>query len=226
MNNEVTLVCGNKGCVGKSVVAKALVEYYRDLGLQVTLVDGDPEKDVAKAYYKHVAECETFDLTQGVGWAEFTDWICTIDHDRPIVANLPDAVTENTLIALERYKPSVDDLGFDTRALFVVNTLPDGLPLLPRMRRSIKTIYPVKNLFFGQTTEFSVFNKKHGRHYEVIHFPRINPKLMNEVRAADLPFQDVMSARPTGPCNSVLARLEMTQWLQNVFIAFDEVFAG
>lgn len=226
MHNDVILVCGNKGSVGKSVASKALIEWYRAREVKVMLADGDPGKDVAKAYYQVVESCETFDLTVSEGWADFTDWICTVEHRLPIVANLPDGVTEKTLYALHRYKPAVDELGFETKALFVMNTLPDCLILLPQLRRSIKTIYPVKNLHFGKSTDFAHYNKKYGRHFETIHFPRLQPRLMNEIREAELTFEAVTRARPNEACSTLLARLEMERWLEQVYVAFDEVMEG
>lgn len=226
MSKEVWLVVGNKGCVGKSVVSKLMCEWYRYQGSPFALADGDPEGDVDAAYASLAHTSEVFDLSTNMGWADFTDWICLSRHNFPIIANLPDAVTEKTIQALDRYKPSVDDLGFRTRVIFVINTLPDGLTLLPKMRKLIRSVYVAKNLFFGANENFAFYNRRYGRHFDSIYIPRLQPHLMNETRAAELPFSAVARARPDQPVSSVLARLSMAEWLESAYLALEEGFEG
>lgn len=222
--SEVWLVAGNKGSVGKSVVAKTLVEWLIHHGDGAMVADGDVEADVAKAFENRLSTT-LFDLATTDGWAEFTDWICGLKASAPIVANLPDAVTERTLAALKLYIPSTVELGFKTRALFVMNTLPDGLNLLPRLVNAVREVFPVKNLFCGESADFLTFNRRYARHFSdtTIFFPQLNARIMNEIRAAGLSYAEVATARPNQPCSSLLHRLEVVGWLERAIDALDEV---
>lgn len=226
MTKTVWLVAGNKGNVGKSVVAKALVEWHQKRGENVIVVDGDIETgDVAQAFTTDVDIVEQFDLSTGNGWAHFADWICSANPNAQIVTNLPDGVTEKTLMALERYKPTVDAFGFATRALFVMNTLPDGLRLLPRLLKVVRHVYPVKNLFFGPPRDFVFFERKYARHFpaSTVFLPKLCGPVMNQIRADGLSYSQVLEGGNM-QCHSLYSRMELTQWLDRVMAALDEVF--
>lgn len=221
---DVWLVAGNKGNVGKSAFAKSLVEWLRYHDEGAVVVDGDTAGDVAAAF-SHDRQVRQFDLAVGAGWAEFTDWLCDEPQPAPVVANLPDAVTERTLAALERYRPSTDEFGYKTSAFFVMNCLPDGLHLLPNLVRTVRNVLPVKNLYFGASSDFIYFDRRYARHFAdtTIYFPRLQPRTMNEIRAAGLSYEQVMSPRRELPCSDLLTRLEVTQWISRVVDALDEV---
>lgn len=224
---DVWLVCGNKGGVGKSVVSKTLIEYFVDEYGDAIAVDGDTDGDVAKAYAGRIAVFEC-DLATPPGWADFTDWLCTTnfpDDDMHIVVNLPDAVTARTLSALERYKPAADDLGIRSHAFFVMNSLADGLPTINRLFGIVGDVYPVKNLFFGASADFTVFDRRYARHFPdtTIYFPRMQPRLMNEIRSTNLTFTEAMNARPGSPCSMLLHRLETSLWLERAKDSIAEV---
>lgn len=226
MPKTVWLVAGNKGNVGKSVVAKAMVEWHQNRGEDVIVVDGDIESgDVAQAFKDEVDMVEQFDLSTGNGWAHFTDWICSENPDAQIVTNLPDGVTEKTLMALERYKPTVDAFGFVSRSLFVMNTLPDGLRLLPRLLKVVRHVYPVKNLFFGPSRDFVFFEQKYARHFpnSTIFLPKLYGPVMNQIRADGLSYSQVLEGGNM-PSHTVHSRMELAQWLDRVMAALDEVF--
>lgn len=224
VDKTIWLVAGNKGNVGKSVVAKALVEWHQRRQLPLTVVDGDSESgDVLKAFRGRV-ESVSFDLGAASGWAQYADWLCDTKPDGQIITNLPDGVTEKTLMALERYRPAVEQFGYVNRALFVMNTLPDGLRLLPRLVKAVRYVYPVKNLFFGRSAEFHFFDREFGRHFPVttIYFPRLYPAIMNSVRISGMGYGEVLGGGQH-PCQTLYARLELAGWVDRALEAMDEV---
>ena len=216
----IWLVLGNKGSVGKSVVHKALVEWLEWHDQSAIVIDGDEQGDIAKTFEKELPT-EQFDLSTNTGWAEFADWICQTNYDTHIVTNMPDGVTEKTLSALQRYYPTVEAFGYELRALFVVNTLADGLKLLPHLVKLIRNVYPIKNLFFGQSGDFLHFNKHIERHFSdnTIYFPRLYPRVMNQVRSSDLPY----SLAITSDTQTLYTKLELSNWLDRAIESFDEV---
>ena len=223
---EVWIVGGNKGCVGKSAFAKAMGEYWIEEAGDVVIADGDVDGDVARVFNGRV-QTSSFDLATRAGWADLTDWLYTLELNArlPIVVNLPDSVTEHTLGALERYRPTADALGIKTHGCFVMNALPDGLSMLFPLTRIVKNVYPVKNLYFGNANEFVTFDRKFARHFQdtTIYFPRMNPRIMNEIRDASLSYREVMNARPNQPCSTILHRLEASLWLGRALDSIAEV---
>jgi hypothetical protein len=221
----IWLVAGNKGNVGKSVMAKAMVEWILNRGERVIVADGDAETcDVAETFKGEVDVVERFDLSTASGWGQYADWVCSLDPDDQIVTNLPDGVTEKTLIALERYKPTVDAFGFTTRALFVMNTLPDGLRLLPSLLKTVRHVYPVKNLYFGQSRDFAHFDQKYARHFpaSTIFLPRLYGPVMNQIRIDGLSYAQVLDAGEK-PSQSMYSKMELSNWLDRMLAALDEV---
>ncbi len=220
MQKNIWLILGNKGSVGKSVVTKAFIEWLQTHDLPVIAIDGDDgARDVAKTFQDEIPT-EVFDLSVGTGWAEFADWICSTNYESHIVTNMPDGVTEKTIQALQRYSPAMEAMGYQINALFVMNTLADGIDLLPYLVRTIKHVHPIKNLFFGQSVDFTYFNRKYQRHFSdnTVYFPRAYPRVMNQVRAAYLPYSTIAASRE----QTITTRLEITSWLERALEAFDE----
>lgn len=221
----VWMVGGNKGGVGKSVMAKALADWLLMRDHRLVIADGDSTADVAKAY-SNTVDAYPFDLTSNQGWANFTDWLCAFDESADVVVNLPDSVTDKTITSLERYKPSVDEYGYETKAIFMMNTLPDGMDLLPRLLRAVRNVYPVKNLYFGEAAKFEYFDTKYSRHFaeQTIYFPRLYPPVMNRIRAANMAYQRAIEhPAPDTPRIPIFDRLALAQWFDDVTGALDEV---
>lgn len=224
MAGTVWMVAGNKGGVGKSVVAKAIVPWLLNRQQSVTVVDGDHATADVAAVYEREVRTVIADLGGGApGWAEFTDWLCAHPDLGDVVVNLPDAVTERTLAALERYRPSVDAFGFRTTAVFVMNTLPDGLELLPRLIRTVHHVIPARNLHFGRPVDFAAFNSRYARHFPVtLYIPPLSGPVMNQIRADKLSYSAVLAPGGTARSCTTYARIALAEWLDAIHRAFDE----
>lgn len=207
--------------MGKSVVCKALVEWHQLQEHAVLPVEGDiSSRDIYKTF-NGTYQVETFDLSINQGWAAFADWVCATNHDSQLIVNMPDSVTEKTLGALHRYAPTVEALSYQIKALFVLNTLEDGLNLIPQLVRIIKDVFPVMNLFFGPPRTFEHFNRQWARHFSqtTIYFPKANPKCMNTVRSAHLPYSVFMESKQ----QTLLDKWELLQWAEKAMESFYEI---
>jgi hypothetical protein len=218
------LVTGNKGGVGKSVVAKALVEWLEAGSVDVAVVDGDKRTpDVAAAFAERL-RTEAFDLQEETGWSRCGDYLCRLDHDGHVVANLPDGITERTVRFMERTVSLVENYGYATKALFVMNTLPDGLSLLKSLNASIPSLVPVKNLHFGRARAFTHFDEAYGAELEprTVLFPAMSPNVMRVVRESHLSYAGFVAQRGDTVSNLLYPKVVVADWSLAVTEVFDD----
>lgn len=237
MDRVVWLVAGNKGAVGKSVVAKCLIEWLCAHEDPVTVVEGDRRTpDVAAVYEadpggeeRMTFPCRHFDLQVEEGWPELSDYLCTADSDGVLVSghvvtNLPDSITDRAMLYFERFVHLVQAYGFRVRVLFVMNTLPDGLHFFGKLIQVFPEVIPVKNLHFGKAREFKHFDAAYGFEYEdrVLMLPALNQRIMHLVRESNLSFDDFTNQRGNDPSNFVYAKISVATWRSGMLEALDD----
>lgn len=225
MDRVLWLVTGNKGGVGKSVVAKALVEWLHDGGVDVAIVEGDQRSPDVAAPFADRLTIGTFDLQDETAWARCADYLCHLDdHDGHVVANLPDGITERALRFIERTVSLIGNYGFSSKAAFVMNNLPDGLSLLTHLETCVPCLVPVKNLHFGRPRSFTHFDQAWGaeRESRTVFFPAMNPTVMNLVRESHLSYSDFIVQRGDAPTNLLYPKFVVADWLLAVGEVFDD----
>ena len=239
MKRYVWLVTGNKGAVGKSVVAKSVVEWLTSRMEPVSVVEGDRRTpDVAAVYESqdqlHSPEfavpCRHFDLQVEDGWPAFSDYLCTADEDGVVVSghvvtNLPDSITDRAMLYFERFVHLVQAYDFRVRVLFVMNTLPDGLHFFGKLSHVFPAVIPVKNLHFGKAREFKHFDAAYGLQYadQVLMIPPMNQQIMHVVRESNLSFEDFTNQRCNSPSNFMYAKIVAANWRSDMLEALDDV---
>ena len=225
MDKALWVVTGNKGGVGKSAVAKALVEWLEAGAITVTVMDGDSRtSDVADTFRQRLTT-HTFDLQDEGQWPVLADEVCQIQDERHIVINMPDGLTERMLTMLGRAAELTSQYGWDAKALFVVNTLPDGLHMLPKLEDVVPAVVTVKNLCFGRPRSFTPFDAAYGgtRVGRVVLFPAMSGRVMSAVRESRLSFDEFAKQRGDDASNFVYGKIVVADWKQAVTEAFDEV---
>lgn len=228
MDKVVWLVAGNKGGVGKSVVAKAFVEWLQLHETPVLVVDGDTRTpDVHLAFHDMFAT-EQFDLNDEAGWQQFSDFLCETDFVGHTVTNLPDGISNRALMYSQRLTQLAQAYQFQIKVLFVINTLPDGLHLFNQLRASFNTVFTIKNLYFGESSEFDFFDHTLAQSCEgrIILLPKMMPRIMALARASHMPFHQFATQEGDAKTNFIYARLVMAEWLSNVNEALDDVLLG
>ncbi|MGY8527633.1 P-loop NTPase [Paracidovorax citrulli] len=230
MDRVVWLIAGNKGGVGKSVVAKALAEWLQHADLPVTVVDGDARTPDVAAAFDGLLPTVRFDLHDANGWPAFSDYLCTADEDGVVVSghvvtNLPDGISERAMLFFERFMHLVQAYGFAVKVLFVMNRLPDGLHLFGRLQQSFPDVIPVKNLAFGKVREFEHFDLAYGADVDerVVLLPAMNARIMGVVRESSLPFSAFLDQTTDVASNFIYAKLVVSDWRDSAFEAFDDV---
>lgn len=228
MDKVVYLIAGNKGGVGKSAVAKSLVEWLRFRETPAMIVDGDKRTPDVHAAFNDLVPTEQFDLNDESGWPLFSDFLCQTQFAGHIVTNLPDGISERVILYFQRLEHLANNFDFEVKVLFVINTLPDGLRLFDKLSDSFKNVYPVKNLVFGVSSDFSHFDAAFGIRYEnrIIHFPKMPPKIMMLVRESSMPFQQFAEQTGDSRTNFTYAKLIVSDWRESMFDSFDEILLG
>lgn len=223
MPKNVYLVAGNKGGVGKSVVAKGLVEWVLEGDSPVMVVDGDKRTpDVAAAFTDRLPVAE-FDLHADSGWPLFTDYLCQTDLQGAVVVNLPDSLNDRAIHFLEPFAKLAKGYGYRIQVLFVMNALPDGLHLYARLTSLFEHVLPVKNLFFGKPNEFKHFDEAYGEEdAPCVLFPALHRRIMHVVRESNLSYLDFVSQTDDSPSNFVCAKVAVDIWRDEMLEAFDD----
>lgn len=225
MDKALWIVTGNKGGVGKSAVAKALVEWLEAGAITVTVMDGDSRTSDVAGTFKHRLTVHTFDLQDEGQWPMLADEVCQIQDERHIVINMPDGLTERMLAMLGRTTELTSQYGWDAKTLFVVNTLPDGLHMLPMLEDVVPAVVTVKNLCFGRPRSFTHFDSTYGdtRVGQVVLFPAMTGRVMTAVRESGLSFDEFVKQRGADASNFAYGKIVVADWNQAVSEAFDEI---
>lgn len=228
MDKVVWLVAGNKGGVGKSAVAKGMVEWLRLHETPVMIVDGDKRTPDVHEAFNDILPTQQFDLNDEIGWPLFSDFLCETDFSGHIVTNLPDGINERAIDYFQRLDRLALGYNFEVKVLFVINTLPDGLHLFDKLSESFKSVYPVKNLYSGLQSEFDHFDVAFGAKYEgkMVLFPKMSPRIMMLVRESSMPFQQFVEQSGDAKTNFTYAKLVVADWRESMFEALDEVLLG
>ena len=86
MANNIYLIGGGKGGVGKSMVSMATIDYLLQREADLLLIDADTSNpDVWKAY-KDTTRSDLLDLDNADGWIELIN-LCDSNADSTIVIN-------------------------------------------------------------------------------------------------------------------------------------------
>lgn len=230
MDRVVWLLAGNKGGVGKSVVAKSLTDWLRTEEVPVMVVEGDTRTPDVRAAFGGLLPTKKFDLTDTPGWVEYSDFLCQTDFNGHIVTNLPDAISERLIFCFSSLQVLAENYDIHIKLLFVINTLPDGLHLLDKLRGVFTDIYIVKNLYFGAPHEFLAFdaNQSHQQQFEdqTILFPRMNPKIMMLVRGEQMSFNKFIAQTGDSKGNTTYAKLVVADWRDAMYEALEDVLQG
>lgn len=129
MANNIYLIGGGKGGVGKSMVSMATIDYLLQREADLLLIDADTSNpDVWKAY-KDTTRSDLLDLDNADGWIELIN-LCDSNADSTIVINTAarsnkavnayGTILSNTLPELKR----------KLITLWVINRQRDSLELL------------------------------------------------------------------------------------------------
>lgn len=216
MNAAIYYVGGSKGGVGKSKMAFALIDYLKEQGQNILLLETDnANPDVLKAHLPHESDaliCESVNLDAAEGW------INLVNHCEKYpghVAVINSAARSNT--GMERYgatlKETLVELQRDLTGFWVINRQIDSVELL----RSFLDVFPdalvhvCRNLHFGEADQFGLYNaskarKDIERKGRTLDFPELANRVADKLYSGRLPIWAALAGLPLGD------RAELKRW--------------
>jgi hypothetical protein len=223
----LTVSGGNKGGVGKSLLATTIASLLLNQGEAITLIEADrANPDIARRFQKH-APVLLADVSDRDGWIALLDALETIETPH-IVMSLPAGLNQIETVQ-HLLKRTLLSLEIDLQLIFCLSRQNDSIELIGKSldtglaafaQRSIA----VKNGFFGREEQFDRWHQAKQRSqwqakgFSETYLPELNHRLVDFLEAYPQPLHYLSSAGLT-----TALRLDLDDWLQAAEICLTPV---
>ncbi len=217
---NVYWIGGGKGGTGKSMVGMGLIDYLRKEGRDPVLIETDKKNpDVGRAHKSEI-QTEGLDLSDQDGWVELLD-LCG-KTESPVVIN--SAVGADETQGIDALEQSLESSEKKLVVLWVINRQRDSIELLRDFMKSIQSakVHVVRNLYFGGTHKFELFNDSKTRKEleerggKILDFPEIADRIANELYSKRVSIATCLDGAETG------TRFVLGRWQNAVHKMFRE----
>lgn len=222
----IHLIDGEKGGVGKSFVAKAMIQYAQDRGLTHTVVETDRSNpDVANIYGD---SCKKVPFSENEKQAHKSDRIFELAVSKPLIVSLPSQVHKSLASWIETNKllELAPQYGVNFQKWFVCNGEFDSTKLLVKSLNHYQQKIPhilVRN--FGLCDEWGQVDsdkslQKLIKKYrvKVIDFPKLGYSERYLINKEQLRFGDARTSDKL----TILGKQRVVNFLNSAYAAFDE----
>ena len=208
---------GNKGGVGKSMLATTVASLLLANGEAVTLIEADKANpDIARRFANH-APVLLADVSDRNGWIELLDALETITTPH-IVMSLPAGPNEIETIQ-HLLKRTLLSLGIDLQLIFCLSRQFDSIDLIGKsLNAGLATFaqkgIAVKNGFFGRDDQFDRWHHSQQRNqwmtknFSEAYLPELNHRIVDFLESHPQPLHHLASAGLT-----TALRLDLEDWL-------------
>lgn len=232
---------GDKGGVGKSMIAAAIADYLNTNGELVAIIDADTRNpDVDRMFGKHLP-CVQMNLRAENGWMEAMDFV--VQHPGyTIVVSTPAGIGEDMKNDIPRFAAFLADLETpaEMELWWTINLLPDAVNLLGEAYKSYGKYFTrvrvVRNLFhsMGDARQFIFWDesilrpqleKKGGL---TINFPALHLRVMSKLFNPDkiMPFSEAIDAGVGESVGlSASERFKLKDWFREVGVCLKPALA-
>jgi len=214
-NRPIYFVGGDKGGVGKSLVAMALIDYLAGKGQPLVLVETDTSNpDVYRSYESEAGVlAESIDLDRADGWITAVN-LFDRHPDRAVVIN----TAARNHVGLTAYGATLHDALPDLRrpliCLWVINRQRDSLNLLKTFADTMPdaTIHVARNLYWGTPEKFELYNGSNLRDEletrggQTLDFPDLADRVADDLFSSRLSIAGALRDSPLGN------RAELRRW--------------
>lgn len=223
-------VTGDKGGVGKSILARLLADFFISLEIPISMYDCDTRNAHLYRFYNSESNLvERINLSMSDEADAFIDKL--IDLNQPVLVDLP-AGGNGLVETIEKevgFFDSFVDAGIEVTLVSVMSRSKDSinsLNLLHKLADGRANFVAVKNGYFGEPKTFERFDnsKTRGRLLEgggkIIWTPGLADSVIDSIDAKNLSFYQCVST-DSSLTNS--ARRRVKKFLEAGFEAFESV---
>lgn len=224
MANNIYLIGGRKGGVGKSMVAMALVDYLLELGIEVLLVDSDTTNpDVGRAY-DFGETTKLLNLGVNDGWIKLIN-ACGDWPARTVVINGAARDGQGFQKYGEMLNNALPELQRRLVTLWTINRQRDSLEMLNKFMDEIpqSTVHVLRNGYFGDTEKFELYNGSNLRKKiedmggNSVTFPDLGDRVSDAIYSTPMSIAEASKELPIGD------RAELDRWRGKVKVMFEEI---
>ncbi len=217
---NIYFIGGGKGGVGKSLVTISCIYLLQKKNIKPILIETDTSNpDTYKIFKDEISDIETIDLDSNDGWINLVNLIDK--NDNHIVVNT--AARNN--IGLNKYSMILQSVLSELKrkivTLWVINRQRDSIELLKQYTEIFPSndkhqINVVKNLFFGDSTKFELFNESKIKKQiqndggYIIDFPELADRICDEIYSKRLSIKKSLEIMPIGN------KAEILRWIKIV----------
>lgn len=226
MSKPIYLVGGSKGGVGKSMVTMALIDYIQGNGESVVLIETDTSNPDVWKTYGESTKGELVNLEEANGWIKLIN-ICgdEVNKESIIVINTRAANNQGVQKYGETLNSTLEELGRNLIALWVINRQRDSLELLKDFREALPNalVHVVRNGYFGEESKYQLYNGSKIRTAvedkggKSLTFPDMADLLADDIYTKRLTIAKASADLPIGN------RAELKRWKALATVMFDEV---
>jgi len=221
---RVTYVGGNKGGVGKSMVAMSVIDYLMDIGDPPMLIETDTgNPDVAKAYEQTV-RTETVNLDDVDGWIDLANLMP--EATTGLVINSAARSQKGLSSNWEILRAAAAELKKQITVIWVINRQRESVEALRDFADSVPEtrIVVLKNTYFGAPEKFSIYDDSKTRKLieanggATIDFPELADRVADDIINRRLTISKAAEVMQIGN------RIELGRWKKAVVEVLGKVY--
>jgi hypothetical protein len=216
---------GSKGGVGKSLVSMATVDHLMERSEKVLLVECDTSNPDVWKTYRSVTQTELINLDEADGWIQLVN-VCDTNPESVVVVNTAARNNEAVTKFADTLARSLEELGRDLVALWVINRQRDSLELLKEFVSALPNalVHVIRNGHYGEERKFELFNASQirrevveGRGGKSVTLPDLADRVADDLYTKRLSVAEAARTLPIGN------RAELGRWREQVGRVLAEV---
>jgi hypothetical protein len=228
--SRIHFIGGEKGGVGKSVVARVLAQWFVDQSLPFAAVDGEISQGALIRYYRDFTQTADLDALDSAD--QIVDR--ALAADRRVLVDLP----AQSARMLESWMTGANVIAFAKEmgiGLTFWHVCDGGFASVAYIERAIRTFgrdlehVVVKN--FGRSNDFTQFDESDAKHHldelsgRVVELPQLDPAAMYRIDKFGLSFWAAIHRAEGDDALRPLERQRVKLWLERCYAQL-EAFNG
>ena len=228
--SSIHLVCGEKGGVGKSVLARLIAQYCIDRAIPFTALDGDRSHGALLRFYNDFSSSIDLDHYESadeiVHHALESERVVLVDLGAQSNKALQRWISDNGLVEL------CQEMNMPLLFWHVMDDGKDSVDLLEQLLgRFGDTVSYVVVKNKGRGNRFSIFENSNAKEKamavdaHIIELDQLYPGTMNKIDEINSSFWAAANNREpqAGRCLNLLERRRVKIWLENGYRTLDEL---